>query len=142
MFSVSRCRKLFGTITCKPAGNTVRPSTPLLMRKTLTSAVLGRTVLLAGLQVIVPNNFLHRDTESIPDADRFQPTRWRKPTDHRYNHLSNGPQVCAGKQLALFIAVAVIANLMQNRNWRLQFPRLSPDKAPAAHNHYRLSLLS
>lgn len=118
------------------------PSTPLLMRKTLTSAVLGRTVLPAGLQVIVPNNFLHRDTENIPDADRFQPARWQSRTDHRYNHLSNGPQVCAGKQLALFIAVAVIANLMQNRNWRLQSPRLSPDKAPAAHNHYRLSLLS
>ena len=116
------------------------PTTPLLTRETLASAVLGQYVLPTGLQVILPNNFLHRDTESIPDAGRFQPARWQSRTDYRYNHLSNGPQICAGKDLALFIAVAVIANLMKKRDWQLKYPRLSSDEAPATHNHYRLSL--
>ena len=116
------------------------PSTPLLTRKTLASTVLGHALLPTGLQVIVPNNFLHRDTENIPDANQFRPARWQSRTDHRYNHLSNGPQVCAGKDLALFIAVAVIANLMQHHDWHLQSPQLSSDEAPATHNHYRLSL--
>ena len=116
------------------------PSTPLLTRKTLASTVLGHHLLPTGLQVILPNNFLHRDTENIPDADQFQPARWQSRTDHRYNHLSNGPQVCAGKDLALFIAVAVIANLMQKHDWQLRSPQPPSDTASTTPNHYRLSL--
>ena len=57
-----------------------------------------------------------------------------------YPFLLDGWASLSGKDLALFIAVAVIANLMQHHDWQLQSPQLSSDEAPAAHNHYRLSL--
>jgi hypothetical protein len=41
-------------------------------------------------------------------------------SDYRFNHLSNGTQVCADKSFALFIAKAVIATLLVTRTLRLE----------------------
>ena len=40
------------------------------------------------------------------------------------NHLSNGSQVCAGKNLALYIAKGVLATLLADNRFRLHKPSL------------------
>jgi len=96
----------------------------------------------AKTQVIILNNFLHRDSETHPFADRFSPEIWLETeTDYYFNHLSNGRQVCAGKYLALFLGTAVLAELLRKGRYKLVRPRLNPLKPlPYALNEFRIKL--
>src|SRR5205823_2609352 len=81
------------------------PTTPWLLRETVTEDTLNGCRVAAKTQVLILNNFNHRDKQSHPFADRFTPELWiDNGSNFCFNHLSNGPQVCAGKGLALFIA--------------------------------------
>ena len=102
------------------------PTTPMLMRQTLQRVVLGGNSISSGTQVVIPNGFAHRDWETNPDAGNFRPDFWLdKRSDYRFNHLSNGTQACAGKSLALFIAKAVLANLLVRGRYILKRPKLN-----------------
>jgi cytochrome P450 len=102
------------------------PTTPMLMRQTVEDDTLGGNVIPNGTQVVILNGFNHRDWETNPDAGRFRPDFWLdKRSDYRFNHLSNGTQVCAGKSLALFIAKAVLAGLLVRGRYVLRRPRLN-----------------
>ena len=106
------------------------PTTPMLMRHTLRDDVLGGNTIPSGTQVVILNGFNHRDWETNPDAGNFCPEFWLdKRSDYRFNHLSNGTQVCAGKSLALFIAKAVIATLLVRGRYVLRRPKLNIRKA-------------
>jgi cytochrome P450 len=79
------------------------PTTPMLMRQTVEDEILGGNTIPKGTQVLILNGFNHRDWETNPDAGSFCPDFWLdKRSDYRFNHLSNGTQVCAGKSPALF----------------------------------------
>lgn len=75
-------------------------------------------------------------------ANRFSPDPWMNTrADYRFNHFSNGRQSCAGKDLALFIAKTVLANLLKAHDYRLLGPALNPDRQiPHAFNYFRLIL--
>ncbi|MFT6328864.1 MAG: cytochrome P450 [Bermanella sp.] len=117
------------------------PTTPLLVRETLSSAALGNVVVGKGVQVILPNAFLHRDINTQADAEQFLPERWKTATDLRYNHLSNGPQVCVGKDLALFIAQHVVRGVIGAGFSHLQSKSpIKNGEARAGYNYYKLVL--
>ena len=60
-----------------------------------------------------------------------------------FNHLSSGPQVCAGIDLLLFIAKAVIATILAGGRYRLERPPLDPARPlPYAYNYFDLRLLA
>jgi cytochrome P450 len=102
------------------------PTTPMLMRQTVDDDILGGHIIPTGTQVVILNGFNHRDWETNPDAGCFRPDFWLdKRSDYRFNHLSNGTQVCAGKSLALFIAKAVLANLLVRGRYVLKRPKLN-----------------
>jgi cytochrome P450 len=106
------------------------PTTPMLMRHTLRNDVLGGNTIPSGTQVVILNGFNHRDWETNPDAGTFRPEFWLdKRSDYRFNHLSNGTQACVGKNLALFIAKAVIATLLVRGRYVLRRPKLNIRKA-------------
>jgi cytochrome P450 len=106
------------------------PTTPMLMRHTLRDDVLGGNTIPSGTQVVILNGFNHRDWETNPDAGTFRPEFWLdKRSDYRFNHLSNGTQACVGKNLALFIAKAVIATLLVRGRYVLRRPKLKIRKA-------------
>jgi cytochrome P450 len=92
--------------------------------------------------VLILNSFNHRDRETSVTADTFYPDQWfNGAPELPYNHLSGGPQVCAGKDLALFISKAVLAVLLHKANYTLERPVLDPAKPlPAMLNHFRLSM--
>ncbi|MGH8531346.1 MAG: cytochrome P450 [Gammaproteobacteria bacterium] len=118
------------------------PTTLMLIRETLAEDTGGDAVIPADTQVIIHNGFNHRDVETHDFADRFFPDLWLTTNvDYRFNHLSNGPQVCAGKDLALYIAKAVLATLFADNRLRLHKPSLdATEPLPYAYDHYSIRI--
>jgi cytochrome P450 len=118
------------------------PTTPLLGRKSVRADDLGGNVVPEGTQVIILNTFNHRDAETFAAANSFAPEQWlENKADYRFNHLSNGTQVCAGKNLALFVGTAVLAELLRVRRYQVQRPVLDPSKPlPYSLNEFRVRL--
>jgi cytochrome P450 len=118
------------------------PTTPFIAREALGEEVIEGSSILPGTQVLILNTFNHRDPETSVVASRFYPAQWLDgPPTLPFLHLSDGPQVCAGKDLALFIAKATVAVLMEKGRYTLDRPKLDPGKPlPAMFNHFRISL--
>jgi cytochrome P450 len=119
------------------------PTTPLLMRKTIEEDAIAGVAVPRGTQVIINNTFNHRDRETHPFADKFTPELWLEGDEHNYffNHLSNGPQVCAGKKMALFIAKAFLAALLDKGRYTLAEPALvTSEPLPHMYNYFKIKL--
>lgn len=116
------------------------PTTPLLLRQTVQAADLGDENIADSTQVLILNSFNHRDRETYELADTFTPQSWADGCPNTlFNHLSSGPQVCAGKQLALFIAKTVLASLLKDHRCILVKPMLNSDRPlPYAYNYFQV----
>lgn len=134
---IARLRYLEG---CLQEAMRLWPTTPMLVRETVRQDLLAGATIPAGTQVLIVNSFNHRDKEALTFADSFTPELWLKESvDYRFNHLSNGPQGCAGKELALFLGKAVIAALFKEQRFSLERPPLDPSRPlPYLYNHYRV----
>jgi cytochrome P450 len=120
------------------------PTTPMLIRRTLTDDSVGGFKVPRGTQVLINNTFNHRDKETHPFADKFEPELWLEGAEQNFffNHLSNGPQGCAGKALALFIAKAFVAALLEQGRFSLGKPALDTARPlPHMYNYYKIKLL-
>ena len=118
------------------------PTTPMLVRETVTEDALDGAVIPPGTQVLIWNSFNHRDRERYPLADTFCPEAWAggRPSP-LFNHLSSGPQVCAGVDLLSFIASAAIATILASGRYRLLGPPLDPARPlPYAYNYFDVRL--
>jgi cytochrome P450 len=112
------------------------PTTPMLVREALAADTLDGVTVPAGRQVVIWNSVNHRDRRSYPLADTFAPEAWAdgRPSP-LFNHLSSGPQVCAGVNLLLFIGKAVIATMLGHGRYVLLEPPLDPARPmPYAYN--------
>jgi cytochrome P450 len=112
------------------------PTTPMLVREALAADALDGATVPAGRQVVIWNSFNHRDRAAYPQADTFSPEAWAdgRPSP-LFNHLSSGPQVCAGVNLLLFIGKAVIATMLGHGRYVLLEPPLDPARPmPYAYN--------
>jgi cytochrome P450 len=115
------------------------PTTPVLARENLRRDRLGDDEIASGSQVVTFTQYLHRDRNETPDADRFSPERWYAGRiNPQFNHMSNGKQGCAGRNLALFLGTAALANLI-SRGYVLDSPKFDPRQSvPATFNYFRL----
>ena len=105
------------------------PTTPILARETTRETTLAGAKLDEGTQVMILNTFNHRDSEEVPDADRFRAERWASgERDYRFNHLSNGSQDCPGGPLVYLLGKAVLANALSGRSLTLREPALDPNR--------------
>jgi cytochrome P450 len=110
------------------------PTTAMLARKTLAEDELCGNSIPAKTQVIILNSFNHRDSETHYFADSFKPELWlERKADYHFNHLSNGTQGCAGKNLALFVGTAVLAEFLRQGRYKLCRPAL-PAGRPLPHS--------
>jgi cytochrome P450 len=116
------------------------PTTPMLVRETVVQPLLDGEAVPTGTQVLILNSFNHRDRERWAWADSFAPEQWATGTPNPlFNHLSSGRQVCAGKDLALFLAKAVLATLLARGRLALVGPRLDPNRPlPYAFDYFRV----
>jgi cytochrome P450 len=101
------------------------PTTSMFGRQTSEPATLAGVRLPAGTQVLIVNTFNHRDPRSVEDPDGFKPDRWLG-ADYRFNHFSNGTQGCPGAGIALFLAKAMLANLLSDTRFVDQGPPPAP----------------
>ncbi len=118
------------------------PTTPFIAREAIAEEVMAGAAILPQTQVLILNTFNHRDKETSVTADMFYPDQWLNgPPGLPFNHLSSGPQVCAGKDLALFISKSVLATLLHEGRYTLERPKLDSRKpVPAMYNFFRLSV--
>jgi cytochrome P450 len=118
------------------------PTTPFIAREAIGEEVLEGSAILPETQILILNTFNHRDEETSVSADKFFPDQWLNGRpDLPFNHLSSGPQVCAGKDLALFIAKSVLAALLHEGRYTLERPAIDSRKPlPAMYNFFRLSI--
>jgi cytochrome P450 len=106
------------------------PAAPTLVRRTTTATTWSGTTVPAGTRVLIPAAVLHRARTS-PDADRLAPERWLDgsgDTDWSLNLFSRGGAQCAGRNLALVLATASLAELLRQADFELLDPRLRPDR--------------
>jgi cytochrome P450 len=111
------------------------PTTPLLSRETVAEAEIGGAAVPAGTQVLWVNLFHHRDRDRLEFADRFAPEAWTDGAaggDWSFNHFSHGPQGCPGAHLAVLVGTAVLSEVLETRDVRLQAPHLAVDE-PLPH---------
>jgi cytochrome P450 len=111
------------------------PTTRLLGRETLEDTRWSGVAVPAGTQVVISNTFNHRDEATHRYANRFAPEVWIDGDarhDWTLNHLSNGPQRCAGADLALFLGSHILAMVLADHQPRLHGFRLDPDR-PLPH---------
>ena len=106
------------------------PAAPTLVRRTTTDTEWYGTTVPAGTRVLIPAGVFHR-ASTVPYANRFAPDIWREgPRDEDWslNPFSRGGAQCAGRNLALVLATASLAELLQQAEFRLLRPNLSPNR--------------
>lgn len=91
----------------------------LLLRRTTKPLILNGAELPADTTVLVHAACDHRDPEKHGDsANQFNPDQWLSGAIHPpFNHFSNGPRVCAGKPLGLFLIKSIIAVLLKRHRF-------------------------
>jgi cytochrome P450 len=111
------------------------PTTSMLARETLAETDWMGSTVAAGTQVVIPNHYLHRDTDRHAWADTFVPERWIEgdaAESWSFNHFSRGPQGCPGVGLALLLGKGVLATVMGERGVEPVSERIDPER-PLPH---------
>ncbi|WP_037306266.1 cytochrome P450 [Amycolatopsis orientalis] len=94
------------------------PTTPALLRESTADTAWGPP----GTTVLIFTPFFHRDPESMPYADRFEPEIWLDGSAAGNPALvpfSAGPAICPGRDLVLFCASTMLAHLIRDRRFTL-----------------------
>lgn len=94
----------------------IYPPVWMIERRALADDVLGGYRIPAGTLVAVSPWTLHRDPQTFPDPERFDPQRFlgeEAAARHRYSYLpfGAGPRTCIGNSFATMEAVILLATL-------------------------------
>ncbi|MGW7533918.1 cytochrome P450 [Amycolatopsis sp. NPDC054798] len=113
------------------------PTTPALLRQSDEDTVWGP----AGTTFLIYTPFFHRDPETLPYADSFVPDIWtdgRAQANPALVPFSAGPGVCPGRDVVLFTASTLLANLLRLTGFapRGTAADLQPGRLPATLNHF------
>jgi cytochrome P450 len=106
------------------------PAAPMLVRVTAEETEWYGETLPIGSRVLIPAAGQHR-ARRLPHANRFAPELWLDGTadaDWQMNVFSRGGAQCAGRNLALLLGTASLAELLRQREYDLLKPKLSPDR--------------
>lgn len=119
------------------------PTTPLVVRDTVSETTWNGGVCPAGTALLILSTFFHRDDQTLPYANRFEPAIWLDGRAHDNWSLipfSAGPGACPGRNLVLLIASSVLAMLLANHQVRLTKPvgLNRRDKLPYTLNPFAL----
>ena len=106
------------------------PAAPTLVRRTTTETEWHGTIVPAGTRVLIPAAVFHR-ARRLPYANRLAPEIWLDGSgdaDWSLNLFSRGGAQCAGRNLALVLSTASLAELLRQAEFGLLMPKLSPDR--------------
>ena len=102
------------------------PTTPMLLRQsTEQTGWGGGDPLPPGTHFLIFTPFFHRDPDTVPYADRFDPGA---PMEPGVVPFSDGPARCPGQDLVLLVVSTTLAALLREHTYRLTSPpEISPD---------------
>jgi cytochrome P450 len=106
------------------------PAAPTLVRRTTTETEWHGTIVPAGTRVLIPAAVFHR-ARRLPYANRLAPEIWLDGSgdaDWSLNLFSRGRAQCAGRNLALVVSTASLAELLRQAEFGLLRPKLSPGR--------------
>ena len=106
------------------------PAAPTLVRRTASETEWHGTTVPAGTRVLIPAAVFHR-ARGLSYANRLAPEIWLDGSgdaDWSLNLFSRGGAQCAGRNLALVLATASLAELLRQAEFELLWPKLSPDR--------------
>jgi cytochrome P450 len=107
------------------------PAAAMLVRVTATETEWYGETLPIGTRVLIPAAAHHR-ARRLPHANRFAPDVWldgSADADWQMNVFSRGAAQCAGRNLALLLGTASLAELLRQRDFELLSPKLIPDRS-------------
>eukprot|EP00092_Neocalanus_flemingeri_P041348 GFUD01045022.1.p1 GENE.GFUD01045022.1~~GFUD01045022.1.p1 ORF type:complete len:502 (-),score=108.75 GFUD01045022.1:66-1571(-) len=98
-------------------------SVPIMTRTLAEDIEIDGYIIPANTNVIMGNFILHRNKDSFPDPDKFDPERFShvNPTKrHPYSYVpfSAGPRNCIGQKFALMEEKAVISSVLRRFSLR------------------------
>ena len=106
------------------------PAAAMLVRITAAETEWYGETLPIGTKVLIPVVAHHR-ARRLPHANRFAPDLWldgSADADWQMNVFSRGAAQCAGRNLALMLGTASLAELLRQRTFELVAPKLAPDR--------------
>jgi cytochrome P450 len=106
------------------------PAAAMLVRVTAADTEWYGETLPIGATVLIPVAAQHR-ARRLPHANRFAPELWldgSADADWQMNVFSRGDAQCAGRNLALLLGTASLAELLRQREFDLLKPKLFPDR--------------
>jgi cytochrome P450 len=106
------------------------PAAAVLVRVTAAETDWYGETLPVGARVLIPVVAQHR-ARRLPQANRFDPDQWldgSADADWQMNVFSRGGAQCAGRNLALVLGTASLAELLRQREFELLAPKLSADR--------------
>lgn len=106
------------------------PAAAMLVRVTAAETEWYGETLPIGAKVLIPVAAHHR-ARRLPHANRFAPGLWldgSADADWQMNVFSRGGAQCAGRNLALVLGTASLAELLRQREFELLRPKLAPDR--------------
>jgi cytochrome P450 len=119
------------------------PTTLAILRETTAATTVAGRAVPGGTTVVIHSSSLHRDSETLPYADRFEPEVWldgRARDEWSIVPFSGGPARCPGRDLVLLTASAVLAALLERHEVGLAGGRRPEPDRPLPHSldHTRL----
>jgi cytochrome P450 len=106
------------------------PAAAMLVRVTAAETEWYGETLPIGAKVLIPVSAHHR-ARRLPHANRFAPDLWLDGTadaDWQMNVFSRGGAQCAGRNLALVLGTASLAELLRQREFELLSPKLASNR--------------
>lgn len=119
------------------------PTTLVILRETTADTTVAGRALPKGTTVVIHSSSFHRDSETLPYADRFEPDVWldgRARDEWSLVPFSGGPARCPGRDLVLLTTSAVLAGVLERPDVGLAAGRRPEPGRPLPHSldHTRL----
>jgi cytochrome P450 len=119
------------------------PTTPVILRQTTREVQWPDGDMGSGCGVLIYVPYFHRDEDHVPQAHSFVPERWLGRNDNEDWPLvpfSAGPVFCPGRQLALMLASAMLACLIEKGSFSLSSRHAlnAQSRLPGELNNYSL----
>jgi cytochrome P450 len=109
------------------------PTTPMILRQTTGEVQWPHGTMPGNCGVLVFAPYFHRDSRLLPEADMFRPELWLDQSPDQAKEwalvpFSEGPVRCPGRQLVLLLTSALLAQFVEQTEFRLGEPgRLQAD---------------
>ncbi|WP_458097336.1 cytochrome P450 [Roseomonas sp. WA12] len=100
------------------------PTTPVILRQANEAMEWENGTLPKGAGLIIYAPFFHRDETRLAQAHRFGPEIWLegRPEEKGIVPFSDGPAECPGRNLALLLCSAMVAELLRGDRYALAAP--------------------